>query len=124
MIYFYEELVAKAMETIKNAADLSDVRADMQRIENAQYGILQFGDTITARRLDAELREKYPNINKMLAFANTICPTVQQAPMRGYQTEAIPEASALQQDRFGILCHVALEKGVCQSIKQFIKSVN
>ncbi len=124
MIYFHEELVVKTMETIKDAADLSDIRTDMQRIEDAQNRVQQFGDTLTARRLDTELRKKYPIINEMLALANTICPPVQQAPMRVNQTEAIPEARMLQQDRCGILCHVALKKGVSQSIKQFIKSVN
>ncbi len=78
MIYFHEELVAKALETIKDAADLADVQIDMQKIENAENRIWQFGDTITARRLDVELRRKYPTIDEMIAFAykNTKCSPV------------------------------------------------
>ncbi len=124
MIYFHEELVAKALKTIKDAADLVDVQTDMQMIENAQYRIQLFGDTITACKLNVKLRKKYPIIDKMLAFADTICSPVQQTPMSANHMEAVPEASALQQDRYGILCHVALEKGISQSIKQFIKSVD
>jgi len=124
MIYFHEELVAKAPETIKDDADLADVQTDMQKIADAQNGIRQFCDTITARRLDAELRRKYPIIDEMLSFANTIFSPVQHAPRSENHMEAIPEANALQQDRYGILCHVALKKGITQSIKQFIKSVN
>lgn len=124
MIYFHEELVAKTIEIIKDATDLADVRIDMQKIVDAQNRIQKFGDTITARRLDAELRKKYPIIDEMLASANIICSPAQQASMGANQTEATPEASALQQDYCGVLCHVAQKKGIIQSIKQFIKSVN
>ena len=54
MIYFHEELVAKATETIKDAADLADIRTDLQKIIDAQHGIQQFGDTITAHQLNAK----------------------------------------------------------------------
>lgn len=124
IIYFYEELVTKATETIKDAADLTDVRADLQKIIDAQNGIQQFGDIITAHKLNAELHKKYPTIDKMLAFANTICHPVQQPLVSANQTEVAQAASALHQDRCGILCHVALKKGIIQSIKQFIKSVD
>ncbi len=81
IIYFHEELVAKVIETIKDATELADVRSDLQKIINAQNRIQQFGDTVTARKLNSELRKKYPIIDEMLAFANTVCPPVQQDPM-------------------------------------------
>ena len=124
MIHFHEELVAMATEAIKDAADLADVQTDMLKIADAQNRIQQFGDIFAARRIDAELRKKYPIIDEMLALANTICPPIQQAPMSANHMDVAPEESALQQDRYGIICHVALKKGICQSIKQFIKSVN
>lgn len=124
MIYFHEELVAKATETIKDAADLADIRTDLQKIIDAQHGIQQFGDTITAHQLNAKLRKKYPIIDEMLASANTICSPVQQSNVSANQTEIAQATSVLQRDRCGILCHVALKKGISQSIKQFIKSVD
>ena len=122
MIHFDPELVSKVIEVAKDAADLRDVTKDLQQIKNAQAGILQFGDVVTARRLDAKLRKKYPVIDEMLDWANRMPPTLQTGPSN--QTQLPQEVSNLQQDYYGIICHIALKKGLVQSIKQFIKSVD
>lgn len=122
MIHFDPELVSKALEAAKDAADLMDATKDLQQIKNAEAGVLQFGDVVTARRLDAELREKYPVIEKMLDLANRMPPALQTGPSS--HTQLPQEVSNLQQDYYGIICHIALKKGIVQSVKQFIKSVD
>ena len=122
MIHFDPELVRKVIEVAKDAADLRDVTKDLQQIKNAEAGILQFGDVVTARRLDAKLRKKYPVIDEMLDLANRMPSALQTGPSSHMQLPQ--EVSNLQQDYYGIICHIALKKGLVQSIKQFIKSVD
>ena len=118
MIHFDSELVSKAIEAAKDAADLMDVTEDLQQIKNAEAGVLQFGDIVTACRLDAKLREKYPIIDEMLDLANRMSPALQTGSSSYAQ---LPQEV---QDYYGIICHIALKKGIVQSIKQFIKSVD
>ena len=122
MIHFDSKLVSKAIEAAKDADDLMDVTKDLQQIKNAEAGVFQFGDIVTARRLDAKLREKYPIIDEMLDFANQMSPALQTEASSYAQLPQ--EVSNLQQDYYGIICHIALKKGIVQSIKQFIKSVD
>lgn len=122
MIHFDPELVSKAIEAAKDAADFKDVTEDLQRIKSAETGVLQFGDVVTARRLDAELREKYPIIDEMIELANRMPPALQTGSSNHPQLPR--EVSNLQQDYYGIICHIALKKGMVQSTKQFIKSVD
>ena len=122
MIHFDSELVSKAIEAAKDAADLMDVTEDLQQIKNAEAGVLQFGDIVTACRLDAKLREKYPIIDEMLDLANRMSPALQTGS--SIYAQLPQEVSNLQQDYYGIICHIALKKGIVQSIKQFIKSVD
>lgn len=122
MIHFDSELVSKAIEAAKDADDLMDVTEDLQQIKNAEAGVLQFGDIVTARGLDAKLREKYPIIDEILDLANRMLPALQ---LESSSYAQLPqEVSNLQQDYYGIICHIALKKGIVQSIKQFIKSVD
>lgn len=122
MIHFDSKLVSKAIEAAKDADDLVDVTKDLQQIKNAEAGVLQFGDIVTARRLDAKLREKYPIIDEMLDLANQMSSALQRGASSCAQLPQ--EVSNLQQDYYGIICHIALKKGIVQSIKQFIKSVD
>lgn len=122
MIHFDSKLVSKAIEAAKDADDLVDVTKDLQQIKTAEAGVLQFGDIVTARRLDAKLREKYPIIDEMLDLANQMSPALQTGASSYAQLPQ--EVSNLQQDYYGIICHIALKKGIVQSIKQFIKSVD
>lgn len=122
MIHFDPEMVSKAIEIAKDATDLTDVVKDLQRIKDIETGVFQSGDTVTARRLDMELRKKYPIIDEMLNLANRMPPALQTYSSSHVQLSQ--EVSNLQQDYYGIICHIALKKGMVQSIKQFIKSVD
>lgn len=122
MIHFDSELISKTIETARESADLIDVTKDLQQIKNAEAGVLQFGDFVTARSLNAKLRGKYPIIDEMLELANRMVPALQTRP--SHHTQLPQEVSNLQQDYYGIICHIALKKGIVQSIKHFIKSVD
>ena len=72
MIYFYDDLVAKTVETIKEAYDCADILNDLNRINQAITNIKLYGNWSPADHLDQELRQKYPCINNMVEFANSI----------------------------------------------------
>lgn len=122
MIHFDLELVSKVIEAARDATDLRDINFDFQRIKSAETDVLQFGDVVTAQRLDAELREKYPIIDKMLDIAKSMPSALQTGSSNHAQLPQ--EVNNLQQDYYGIICHIALKKGMVQSVKQFIKSLS
>ena len=75
-----------------------------------------------AEQLDRELRQKYPCIDNMVNFANSIPAPVPQAKKNYSASEEM--LSNLQQDYFGILCDTAIKKQLVHSIKEFIKNVD
>lgn len=122
MIYFYDELVAKTLETIKEAYDCADILNDLNRINQAMTNIKLYGDWYAANQLDQELRQKYPCIDNMVNFANSISIPVPRAKKNYSAGEAV--LSDLQQDYFGILCDTAIKKQMVHSVKEFIKNVD
>lgn len=72
MIHFYPELVAKIEKIIKDAHDCADIFCDLNRIEQVKANVNFYGNVLASEQLDRELREKYPLIDKMLNFANTM----------------------------------------------------
>ena len=81
MIYFYDDLVEKTVETIKEAYDCADILNDLNRINQAITNIKLYGNWSAADHLDQELRQKYPCIDNMVEFANSI-PVPVQEPKR------------------------------------------
>lgn len=122
MIYFYDELVAKTLETIKEAYDCADILNDLNRINQAMTNVKLYGDWYAANQLDRELRQKYPCIDNMVNFANSIPIPVPRAKKNYSAGEAV--LSDLQQDYFGILCDTAIKKKMVHSVKEFIKNVD
>lgn len=122
MIYFYDELVTKTVETIKEASDCADVLNDLNRINQAIANIKLYGNWPMANQLDQELRKKYPCIDMMVDFANSIHVSVQRVKKNCFPSEAV--LSNLKQDYFGILCDTAIKKKLVNSIKEFIKNVD
>ena len=72
MIHFYNELVARTVETIKEACDCTEILNDLKRIDQAITNINLRGNLSAADQLDRELRHKYSCINNMIEFANSI----------------------------------------------------
>lgn len=122
MIYFYDELVAKTLETIKEAHDCAGILHDLNRIDQAIANIRLCGGCAPAYQLDKDLRRKYPCIDSMVAVANSMPVPAPQIKKTYSVSEAI--VSNLKQDHYGILCDTALKKGLVHDIKEFIKSVN
>ena len=124
MITFYDGLFAKTLEIMKEAHDCADVLRDLGRIEQAKASAYSYGGVFAADQLDRELREKYPMIDVMLDIANTMrsSPLLPSQPGRNRTMEEAV-IDNLQQDYCGILCDTAVKKGVKQSIKDCITSV-
>ena len=122
MIYFYDDLVARTVETIKESHDCTDILNDLNRIDQAITNINLYGNLSVADQLDRELRHKYPCINNMVEFANFFSISEPRAKKKYSASEAA--LSNLEQDYFGILCDTAIKKQMVHSIKEFIKNVD
>lgn len=122
MIYFYDELVTRTLETIKEAYDCADVLNDLNRIEQKIANIKLNGNLFMATQLDQEMRKKYPCIDRLIDFANSIPISSVRAKKSYSANEAI--ITSLNQDYYGILCDTAIKKQIIQSIKEFVKNVD
>ena len=139
MIFFKPELDSKALELIKELHDLLDVAADLDKIDQAQKNIDLYAmhyqlrpDTISfsnyqislhdANVLNEELRKKYPAIEWMLDAAESL-PRI--TPVRSSENTSVKpqEYYSLEQDRWGIKCHVLIKKGIVSYAEQFIDHV-
>lgn len=119
MIHFYDELVAKTLQSIKESYDFADVLNDLIRINQAIANVNLHGNWMAAYHLDQELRQKYPCIDKMVDVANSMLTPAPQAKRMYSASEAV--ISNLNQDYYGIICDAALKKQLVRSIKEFIK---
>lgn len=122
MIYFNEYLVARTLSEIKDVHEFSDMIEDLDKINSAVANIQKFGDVKNARRLDKELREKYPCIDGMLAVAQAIIPkSTGQGQTSPYN---LPEVESLKQDYYGIICGAAVKKSVVPEVKDMFERVD
>ena len=123
-IYFNTEKFNKAEKIIKGSKDLVEVKHDLIRIDHARAGINN-GDRTTAIKLNQELRIKYPCIDRMLKIADTF-------PIYSQKTTNTPTIDStedidivrLQQDRCGIICDIAIKKGIATNIEDLINHKN
>lgn len=123
MIHFFSTIQNRALEIIKEAHDCVDIFRDLERIKDAKVNLSTiYADVPAADRLDRELRRKYPTIDCMLDFANTMLPPSPQVSQIFSPEERA--ASNLNQDCCGILCDTAVKKGIAKSIKDCIESVD
>ena len=75
MIHFFSTIQNRALEIIKEAHDCADIFRDLERIKDAEVNLSTiYADVFAADRLDRELRRKYPTIDCMLDFTNTMLP--------------------------------------------------
>ncbi len=121
MIHFDNNLVKEAFKIAHEAHELSDVAYDLNRIDSVLSTTPTLENLFEAQRLDNELRERYPTIDRMLAIANSY-PMATVASQSN--TQDLPEYANLKQDYFGILCYVLLKKEITTSIEQFIEKGN
>lgn len=122
MIYFYDSLVAKTLDTIKEAHDCADILNDLNRIQQAKKYLGCSGDWTAANQLDQELRQKYPCIDNMVTFTN--CFPVPAPPVQRIFSASEAVIANLEQDYYGILCGTAIKKQLIHNIREFIRAVD
>lgn len=121
MIHFNPNLVSQAIKIAHETHDLSDVANDLSRINTVLSNTPTMENLFEAQRLDNELREKYPTIDKMIAIANSF--SVVTANLQSKSND-LPEYANLIQDYYGVLCDVLLKKQITTSIEQFIEKLD
>lgn len=114
-IYFTEGLFENALQIIKESHDCLDVANDLKAIQNTIHN----GSDFDAINLDDYLRKKYPIIDTMLNIAYSM----QARPGNSEATSQSPYKAMLEQDRCGILCQTAIEKGLKQDLESCIDHV-
>lgn len=116
-IYFTAGLFENVLRIIQESHDCLDVVHDLEAIQNT----LDYGSNLDAARLDDYLRKKYPSIDTMLNIVASI--PVQLCSGNSDAARQSPYKSELEQDRCGILCQVAIKKGLAQDLESCIDHV-
>ena len=117
-IRFVSDLESSTLKALKDAKDCADIVNDLSRI---RYTITH-GAERDAWVLDYELRQKYPAINVMLQAADALKPSTSSyfTPVQ----DALSGKDALWQDHWGIICDVAISKGIKESIEDCIDHID
>ncbi len=115
MIYFELNFVNHVAEIIYEAEDYIDVAKDLSEIEY----IYNNGSFYEAERLHTEMLRKYPIIMELFQLANALSqqPTFQNSTETA---KALMNKENLKLDFYGIICDVALKKGLKESLKDCI----
>lgn len=121
MIHFHQDKFYKTLKKIESSYDCADVLNDLNRINQAIENINLYGYCPTANQLDQELRKKYPCIDNMLRFANSIPVSAPKTSKSYYENETILR---LNQDRCGIICDTAIKKHIVCNLNEFIEYVD
>ena len=134
MVYFYDKYLGEARKAIQESRELRDAEIDLQKLDEKMRLIeqaciyLATNDDMQhilrqARELNCEIRKKYPTIDKMLEIAEKF-PKMPRTIRRGDKEAFRPmEYSLLEQDKYGILCHTLLKKGITKTIEEIISHV-
>ena len=117
-IHFKDDVKVATWKAIEEAHDCADVATDLLRIQNT----IVYETDEEAMRLDLELWKKYPIINAMLQIANSL--PVQPSQCAAAAAGESPSKANLRQDYYGILCHIAVKKGIKKSIEDCIDHVS
>lgn len=117
MIYFVPGLEKQVKDVLETARDCIDAANDLNTIEC----VLKFGTDEQAIQLDHELQEKYPAIKMMLNATNSVPVRYSRQPAQ--LNGESPAKSNLYQDKWGIICDVAVKKGIKESIQACIEYV-
>ena len=107
----------QVLEHVKEAYDLTDVKHDLERIEKAVYN--NHWPYAEAESLDREMRRKYPTINAMVQLVNVLSTLPPYQNSVG-KTNVVPYTEDLNLDYFGIICDVAIKKGIKETIEDCI----
>ena len=117
-IRFVSDLESSVLKALKDAKDCADIKNDLDRI----HYTITHGSEQTAWNLDYELRKKYPAIDIMLQAADALKPSTSSyfTPVQ----DALSGKDALWQDYYGIICDVAISKGIKEGIENCIDHID
>lgn len=115
MVYFDPDFVNHVAEIIYEAEDYIDVAKDLSEI----IGVYNKGSYYEAEHLHAKMLRKHPIINDLFQLANTLSPQPTSQNSTG-TTYAFPNKENLKFDYHGIICEVALKKGLKESLQDCI----
>lgn len=133
-IYFRKALVEEALKAVLESHELSEVGKDidniLQQMEQVissnlmqeNNGNVRLWELQQARKLNDAMRKKYPIIVNMLNIAERLTPKGTSAETGSHTSETL-EYILLEQDYYGILCHVLLKKKITETIEEFIEKV-
>ena len=133
-IFFYKNFVKEALNAIKEGRELAEVKDDLENVRQQMEQVQIFKLALErdnniklwkleqARKVDRMIRNKYPVINNMLNIANRLLPRQNSGNTGSGETET-NEYICLNQDYYGILCHVLLKKKLIETIEDFIEKV-
>lgn len=115
MIYFELNFVNHVTKIIYEAEDYIDVAKDLLEIKY----VYNNGSYYEAERLHTEMLRKHPIIGDLIQLANTLSqqPTSQNSTETTY---VFPNKENLKFDYHGIICEVALKKGLKESLQDCI----
>lgn len=117
-IYFKADMENTTLNVIKEAHDCAEVANDLIRIQRT----IAIGTDEDALHFDLELRRKYPVIDTMLQIANSL--PVQPSQCAAAAAGESPSKANLWQDYYGILCDIAVKKGIKKSVEDCIDHVS
>ena len=133
-IYFYKNLIGEALKTIAESHEFFDISSDLENVRQ-QMELVRASNLVwendnckkfvklqQARDLNEAIRKKYPVIDNMLDIADRLLPDRPPYAPNGGASET-REYSLLEQDYYGILCHVLLKKGIAEEIEECIEKV-
>lgn len=115
-IYFIPELQKTVLQTLLETHEFTEAIKDINDINET----IAYGTEDQARLLDIQLRKKYPTIDRMIAVANSM------PRSSGSLNDALNAYSYkvdLDEDRWGIICDIALTKGIKENLRDLIVRV-
>lgn len=120
-IYFIPELQKTVLQTLLETHEFTEAIKDINDINET----IAYGTEDQARLLDIQLREKYPTIDRMIAVANSMPRSSGSLndTLNADSYNAYSYKVNLDEDRWGIICDIALKKGIKENLIDLIVRV-
>lgn len=115
-IYFIPELQKTVLQTLSEIHEFTEAIKDINDINET----IAYGTEDQARLLDIQLRKKYPTIDRMIAVVNSM---PRSSGSFNDTLNAYSYKVDLDEDRWGIICDIALKKGIKENLRDLIVRV-
>lgn len=118
MIHFDEKLIGR-VEELRGNSEYEDVFKDLDKIEK----IITKRNFAGAQKLDNELIDKYPTINKLTKMLYTLGRTSVYT-IDNLRASPILELEYLTLDKYGIYAEILLKLNYIKEIKRIINCID